>query len=98
VLRGVGQSNENPVLCDVVEPRLRSTAIGFMNLAACFAGGLGVLVAGALKRDFGLAGVFAGISILFVVAGALLLAGYRYFLTRDVLREEEAAGKLTPSV
>lgn len=95
VLRGVGQSNENPVLCDVVEPRLRSTAIGFMNLGACFAGGIGVLLAGALKRDFGLAGVFAGISILFVVAGLLLLAGYRYFLARDIRKQEQAAGKLT---
>jgi len=28
-------------------------------------------VAGFLKRDFGLAGIFAGISALFVVEGAL---------------------------
>ena len=91
MLRGTGQANENPVLCDVVEPRLRSTAIGFMNLGACFAGGIGVLLAGALKRDFGLSGVFAGISILFVIAGLLLLAGYHFFLARDVRRQEEAA-------
>ena len=97
LLRGTGQANENPVLCDVVPPKLRSTAIGFMNLGACFAGGIGVVLAGMWKRDFSLAGVFAGISVLFVVAGALLLACYRFFLARDVRRQEEAAGGLPTS-
>jgi sugar phosphate permease len=33
LLRGMGQSNENPTLCDVVPAELRSTAIGIMNTA-----------------------------------------------------------------
>lgn len=98
LLRGLGQSNENPVLCDVVPPRLRSTAIGFMNTGACFAGGLGVLLTGMLKRDFGLAGVFSAISVLFVLAGGLLLAAFFLFLARDVRRQEEAALQETTSI
>lgn len=88
--RGLGQSNENPVLCDVVAPRLRSTAVGFMNTGASMAGGIGVMLTGLLKRDFGLAGVFAGIGALFVVAAGLLLISYFFFLRRDLQRQLES--------
>lgn len=89
--RGLGQSNENPVLCDVVEPRLRSTAIGFMNTGACLAGGAGVMLTGWLKADLGLAGVFAAVGALFVLASALLLISYFFFLERDIRRQIEAS-------
>lgn len=89
LLRGMGQANENPTLCDVVPPRLRSTAIGFMNLGATLAGGIGVLLAGVLKRTLGLNGVFAAISMAFVAAGALLLVGYLVFMPRDIARAQE---------
>ncbi len=87
LMRALGQANECPVVCDVVEPRLRSTALGFMNTAACMAGGLGVLLAGILKKDFGLAGVFAGISGLFLIGGSLLVTAYFSFLPRDLARQ-----------
>lgn len=54
------------------------------------AGGIGVMLTGLLKRDFGLAGVFAGIGALFVVAAGLLLVSYFFFLGRDLERQRES--------
>ncbi|MCE5306315.1 MAG: MFS transporter [Acidobacteriales bacterium] len=93
LLRGMGQSNENPTLCDVVPAELRSTAIGIMNTCATAAGGAGVLLTGVMKSSLGLATVFAAISILFVVAGLFLLVGYYFFMPRDIARASQ--GSLT---
>jgi MFS family permease len=93
LFRGMGQANENPTLCEVVPPELRSTAIGIMNTCATAAGGAGVLLAGAMKSSLGLATVFAAVSSLFVVAGLLLLAGYYVFMPRDLARASQ--GSLT---
>ena len=84
--RGLGQANENPTLCEVVPARFRSTAIGIMNTCATAAGGLGVLLAGVLKRSLGLNAIFAGISALFVIAGLALIVAYRLWVGRDIAR------------
>jgi predicted MFS family arabinose efflux permease len=84
--RGLGQANENPTLCEVMPARFRSTAIGLMNTGATAAGGLGVLLAGVLKRALGLEAIFAVISLLFLVAGAGLLLAYRLWIQRDLER------------
>jgi MFS family permease len=88
VLRGIGQANENPSLCEVVPPQFRSTAVGFMNLFATAAGGGGVLLAGVLKRDIGLSTIFAGVSIAIFSAAVALLIGYHVFMRRDVERAQ----------
>ena len=90
VLRALGGSNENAMLCDLLTPRLRSTAVGLTNAANTFAGGVGVLVAGYLKRDYGLGGVFGGISAIMVLGAALLLIGYLWFVRRDMARLHES--------
>ena len=84
--RGLGQANENPTLCEVMPARFRSTAIGLMNTGATAAGGLGVLLAGVLKRAVGLEVIFAVISLLFLVAGAGLLLAYQLWMPRDLER------------
>ncbi|MBM3735453.1 MAG: MFS transporter [Acidobacteria bacterium] len=86
LLRAVGQANEIPTTCDLLPGGLRSTAIALMNTANCFAGGIGSLLAGILKQDYGLGGVFSGVSVIMVVASLLLFAGYRLFLQRDLAR------------
>jgi MFS transporter, Spinster family, sphingosine-1-phosphate transporter len=91
LLRGMGQANENPTLCEVAPAELRSTAIGIMNTCATAAGGAGVLLAAVMKSSWGLATVFAAISILFVAAGLLLLAGYYAYMTRDVERASQGS-------
>jgi predicted MFS family arabinose efflux permease len=84
----VSACNETPLLCDLLAPRFRSTAIGVMNAANCLAGGIGILLAGFFKSTYGLAGIFGGLSGI-MVAGAILTAiGYRVFLGRDLARRK----------
>lgn len=90
-LRGLGEASEKPCLCDVVPARYRSTALGLMNTLATAAGGLGVLLAGVLKRDWGLATVFAASAAVFVIASVCLVVGYRWLLPRDIARAQQFA-------
>ncbi len=84
-----GTTNENPLLCDLLPAQFRSTAIGLSNSANCFAGGLGVLVAGFLKSSYGLAGIFGGVSVIMIAAAILTGTGYKFFLGRDLERTAE---------
>jgi MFS transporter, Spinster family, sphingosine-1-phosphate transporter len=93
LFRGLGQSNENPVVCEVVPGPFRSTAIGIMNTCSTAAGGLGVLLAGILKQSFGLNAVFAGISVLFLISGAALILAYRVWTDRDIARARAYVGR-----
>jgi predicted MFS family arabinose efflux permease len=96
-VRGIGQANDNPTQCEIVPPQFRSTGVGFMNAVATGTGGIGVLLAGTLKREVGLAGIFAGISGVFVLASAALFIGYRFFIRRDIARAAAmAAAVATP--
>jgi MFS family permease len=90
LLRAVGGANANPLLCDLLPKSSWSTAVGLMNTTNCFAGGVGILIAGYLKRDFGLGGIFAGTAGIVLVAGILLLLGYFLFLQRDLERSLNA--------
>jgi predicted MFS family arabinose efflux permease len=85
-LRSIAVANENPLLCDLLPPRQRSTAIGLMNAAQTFSGGIGVFAAGVLKRDFALNHIFAGVSLIVLAAAAITGAGYMWLLPRDLRR------------
>jgi predicted MFS family arabinose efflux permease len=95
-LRGLGEASEKPCLCDVVPAFYRSTALGLMNTLATGAGGLGVLLAGLLKRDWGLESVFAASAGVFVIAGTCLFIGYRWFLPRDIARATAMTAAVAP--
>jgi predicted MFS family arabinose efflux permease len=84
LLRAIGSANENPMLCDLLPPNVRSTAVGLMNATSCLAGGIGIFVAGYLKSAFGLGGVFAASSVLLVLASAILAAAYRFQAPKDL--------------
>lgn len=85
LLRALALSNENPLLCDLIPSTGRSSAIGLMNAAQCFAGGLGVLAAGYLKKDYGLSGAFAAVSVLTLICSGITAFGYFGRLRRDLL-------------
>ena len=85
-LRSLASANEGPLLCDLLAPRQRSTSIGLMNSANTFAGGIGVLGAGVLKRDYELSTIFAGVSVLVLAASLITGFGYRFLLRRDLSR------------
>lgn len=91
LLRTLGQTNEGPVLCDVLSPRRRALALGMMNCCTMISGGIGVFAAGYLKKDFGLGGVFAGVSVAILLAGLLSLLGAIRFYPRDIARMTQAA-------
>lgn len=84
LLRAVAMSNENPLLCDLIPAAGRSSAIGLMNAAQCFTGGLGVLLAGYLKKDYGLSGAFAAVSVLTLLCSCITAFGYFTVLRRDL--------------
>lgn len=92
-VRGVGNANEHPVLCDVIPARFRSTAVGLMNTFGTAAGGVGVLLTGMLKAGFGLNAVFAGISIVFLFAAAIMLLAYRVWIRGDLARAARYEGQ-----
>lgn len=91
LLVGMGYVNAQPLLCELLPERLRSTAIGFMNMTSCFVGGAGVLLAGALKNSFGLTNAFASLAIIQATVAVMLLITFLTVLRRDL----EAASQST---
>jgi len=81
-------SNELPLMCEVLPSKLRATGIGLMNTTNTMAGGLGTLVAGYFRKDFGLAGVFASVSATILLGSALLMFGFLMFVGRDLKRQQ----------
>ncbi len=92
-LRGLASSNDTPTQCEIVPPQYRATGVGIMNAVATAAGGCGVLLAGYLKREVGLGGIFAGISLCFFAASLLLFFGYWRFMRRDIERAQAQAAE-----
>ncbi|MEO8562794.1 MAG: MFS transporter [bacterium] len=68
---GFFDSNNMPILCQIVRPEWRATAYGFMNMVSIALGGFGDWAFGALRdRHASLAlifGFFAGVALLSVV-------------------------------
>jgi predicted MFS family arabinose efflux permease len=92
LLRAMASANEGPLACDLIAPRDRSFAIGLMNCANTAAGAAGILAAGYLKADHGLAAVFRGASGVIFASAALTLAGYLFVLPRDLRRPDRTVG------
>jgi predicted MFS family arabinose efflux permease len=88
-MRGLATANDNPTQCEIVPPEYRATGVGLMNAVATAAGGGGVLVAGMLKNEVGLGGIFAAVSGCFFASAALLFIGYFCFIRRDIARAQE---------
>ena len=89
-VRSAGWVNDNPMICDLFGVRRRSAALALSNTFNCAAGGIGVLASGYLKASLSLGGIFAAISVVMVVAAFLDLAGYLFFIKRDLARSAVA--------
>lgn len=92
LFHAIGSVSLNAVVCDLLGSRLRSTGIGLINTANTAAGGIGVFLTGFFKGRIGLGGSFAAISVTYLVAGVIIIAGYRFSLARDLDRAAEAEG------
>lgn len=85
-IRAIGLPSEHPIICEVIPPAYRSTAVGIFNTCGSAAGGLGVMLAGIFKKDFGLGAIFGASSFIYVLAGGLMLLAYWTFYGRDMER------------
>jgi len=85
-----GYSSVNPLLCDLLPPRLRSSAFGVINALNCFVGGIALLLTGYLKGMWGLGLVFAAISAFTAISGLIMLSGYFLFVKKDLARRVSA--------
>ena len=86
-LRGMGDASEKPALCAVVPARYRASAVGAMNTLANANGGIGVFLIGLLKDQVSMNAMFACLSVVLVLAGAVSWFGAVRFMARDVERE-----------
>jgi MFS family permease len=95
---GIGYVNSQPLLCELLPERLRSTAVGFMNMTSCFVGGAGVLIAGALRDTFGLASAFSSLAAIQATVGIVLLVTFLTRLDKDLSLSTNRAGKITAAL
>ncbi len=86
--RAIGVPSEHPIVCEVVPPQFRSTAIGVLNTCGSAAGGVGVLLAGIFKQDLGLNLIFGASSALYLLAGLLMLLAYWFSMAKDMSRAD----------
>jgi predicted MFS family arabinose efflux permease len=91
LLSAIGAANDVPMICDLLLPHQRSTALGFMNAMNCTAAGLGVFLTGLLKDRYGLSTIFASCAWLTFLAAGLVFVSYRFFAARDLARREQQA-------
>jgi MFS transporter, Spinster family, sphingosine-1-phosphate transporter len=84
--RAAYEGNVMPSLCPIVRPELRSTAMGFLNLAGCLAGGIMTAIAGGVKQTLGLTAVFQLLGVL-MVALSIGLGLVRVARTSDAAEE-----------
>ena len=85
LFRGLGSSTDQVIVCEILPPNLRATALGLQNAVNTGVGAFGVLIAGYLLRHFTLAQMFACLSIPIAVGAGLNYVGYRWFLRRDLI-------------
>ncbi len=88
MIRAIGLPSEHAILCEVVPPVYRSTAIGILNTCWTAAGGIGVLLAGLFKKDLGLELIFGSSSFLYILAGLLMMLAYWFTIAKDMARAE----------
>jgi MFS transporter, Spinster family, sphingosine-1-phosphate transporter len=91
MIRAIGLPSEHAILCEIVPPAFRSTAIGLLNTCWTAAGGIGVLLAGLFKQDVGLEVIFGSSSFLYILAGLLMLLSYWFYVSKDMARAETYA-------
>ena len=89
--KGLYDANIFASLFDVIRPEARGTAAGFMNSVGWLGGGATApFIIGVIARDYGLGFGIALASVVYVVAGVLLLVAAFVFAKRGVLRLEIA--------
>jgi MFS family permease len=85
--RGVYDSNLFVALFDVIEPRLRSSAVGIMLCFAFVTGALAPVLLGAMKQPFGMSASIAMLGGVYALGGAAILVALFTTFARDYYQE-----------
>ncbi len=71
--RVFADANIMPIICQIVESKYTSTAMGVVNACACIVGGLGLFASGALRDSQVNLGTMFQIASIFMILAILLL-------------------------
>jgi MFS family permease len=78
--KGLYDANIWASLHDVVKPKNRATAVGFMNSIGWFGGGIAPIAIAYASTQYGMSASISATSILYLVFGLLLIFGIRKFM------------------
>lgn len=80
--KGLYDANIWASLHDVVKPKNRATAVGFMNSIGWFGGGIAPIAIAYVSTKYGMSASISTTSIFYLVFGLLLIFGIRKFMQK----------------
>lgn len=80
--KGLYDANIWASLHDVVKPKNRATAVGFMNSIGWFGGGIAPIAIAYASTKYGMSASISATSALYLVFGLLLIFGIRKFMQK----------------
>lgn len=83
--KGLYDANIWASLHDVVKPKNRATAVGFMNSIGWFGGGIAPIAIAYASTKYGMSASISTTSVLYLVFGLLLIFGIRKFMQKTKL-------------
>lgn len=81
--KGLYDANIWASLHDVVKPKNRATAVGFMNSIGWFGGGIAPIAIAYASTKYGMSASISATSALYLVFGLLLIFGIRKFMGKQ---------------
>ena len=81
--KGLYDANIWASLHDVVKPKNRATAVGFMNSIGWFGGGIAPIAIAYASTKYGMSASISATSFLYLVFGLLLIFGIRKFMREE---------------
>lgn len=81
--KGLYDANIWASLHDVVKPKNRATAVGFMNSIGWFGGGIAPIAIAYASTKYGMSASISTTSILYLIFGLLLIFGIRKFMQKE---------------
>jgi len=89
--RGIFEANLYAVLFDVIAPKLRASASGFMIMFAFLTGACSPYLLGVLKPTLGLARGLASLGVVYLLGAIAIAVAWRVYAARDRLPVSSAA-------
>lgn len=78
--KGMYDANIWASLYDVVRPRYRASALGFMNSIGWLGGGMAPVAIGAMSQRYGMGGSISATSVIYLLVALLMTFGIRAYM------------------